>query len=960
MQSAVFRKRGYKSLFCCDYSSMNPLYDFDGLDYIMPSCQYPGPDCYEDYFEDLDIPWSYPIDVESEYPWPQPSPRSNETQTLGRFLPQRSSRSRDMDIYNYYRNRAIVLEDNLRHSKQSLSDSGARNPPNTPNLEDGRLRLRDATDSQSLRRPKTCPPNDILPMPKPVSPVSRRSFTPSLLRKSFSPSLLRRNKENWAKRSRSVGSSTSSVEDYKCNGCGFPITDKHVSVKGELYHLNCFKCARCDSPLTLKSYRKQTMDSQLYCENHVPTRPQTVVHPATTATEPEDGNSDLFEMLERLQGTRIDDQRCAFFEGPDFFDTLLKYQSARLDDQRCSLPSIHSLPQVRPEPKHIEEEKTLIQEILKKPGPYPMVVIPEGVGYWVDGADHQLPVNSDGSPVLQKYDPKQITIETDETSICYRQHFLGKEHFNYYAADESLGPVVMSIKAETNPEAMRVILRTRFAVHHEILPVNKVEIPNPAKIAKAVCDDITTERFHPVLSMKGSELIVLYDEHLLTSTFKFGLIYQKFGQTTEEELFGNVSHGPAMEEFLDLIGDHVSLKHFKGFRGGLDTLHGQTGLESLYTHFNNREVMFHVSTMLPHTDGDPQQLQRKRHIGNDIVAIIFQEENTPFVPDMIASHFLHTYIVVQPIDSNTDHTKYKVSVTARNDVPTFGPSLPNPAVFEKGPEFRDFILTKLINAEMACYRAEQFAKLGERTRSSLLDSLYQDLQKKNFEMFGGSFLSGSSKEGSRLFDTVKRAFSGKGRSQSFESSLSGSRRLNGTPSSLPTVGEDDKSLKSPVKKSPSNSRNVAKQFSSLEKKKDKSNRLDSQSTNSSYATCSTPPSPQSSPGSISSSTRINNSGIQISPSNSESSFNSIDDFTPTTPNSYNNNTKTSNNNNNNNHRHPHPHDHEDSDTGMDSMSSTGTPNNVIRSSISNTYNEDGSCVFSMDADIKSKGDKEIA
>lgn len=34
--------------------------------------------------------------------------------------------------------------------------------------------------------------------------------------------------------------------------------------------------------------------------------------------------------------------------------------------------------------------------------------------------------------------------------------------------------------------------------------------------------------------------------------------------------------------------------------------------------------MFHVSTLLPYTVGDLQQLQRKRHIGNDIVAIIFQ------------------------------------------------------------------------------------------------------------------------------------------------------------------------------------------------------------------------------------------------------------------------------------------------------------------------------------------------
>lgn len=65
--------------------------------------------------------------------------------------------------------------------------------------------------------------------------------------------------------------------------------------------------------------------------------------------------------------------------------------------------------------------------------------------------------------------------------------------------------------------------------------------------------------------------------------------------------------------------------------------------------------MFHVSTMLPYTFGDSQQLQRKRHIGNDIVAIVFQEEKTPFVPDMIASHFLHSYIVVSAVKSDLNN-----------------------------------------------------------------------------------------------------------------------------------------------------------------------------------------------------------------------------------------------------------------------------------------------------------------
>ena len=89
----------------------------------------------------------------------------------------------------------------------------------------------------------------------------------------------------------------------------------------------------------------------------------------------------------------------------------------------------------------------------------------------------------------------------------------------------------------------------------------------------------------------------------------------------------------------------------------MDTQYGQTGEESLYEVFREKEVMFHVSTMLPFKEQDPQQLERKRHIGNDMVAVVFQEQNTPFAPDMVASHFLHAYVVVQPIDPCTPNTR---------------------------------------------------------------------------------------------------------------------------------------------------------------------------------------------------------------------------------------------------------------------------------------------------------------
>ncbi|KAK5872065.1 hypothetical protein PBY51_012798 [Eleginops maclovinus] len=316
------------------------------------------------------------------------------------------------------------------------------------------------------------------------------------------------------------------------------------------------------------------------------------------------------------------------------------------------------------------------------------------------------------------------------------------------------------------------MLRTKIKTYHDVIPISCLtEFPNVVQMAKLVCEEVNVDRFYPVLYPKASRLIVTFDEHVISNNFKFGVIYQKFGQTTEEELFGNMEESPSFVEFLEFLGHKIELHDFKGFRGGLDVTHGQTGTESVYTTFHNKEIMFHVSTKLPYTEGDSQQLQRKRHIGNDIVAIVFQEENTPFVPDMIQSNFLHGYVVVQVENACTDNVTYKVSVTARDDVPFFGPALPDPAVFKKGPEFREFLFTKLINAEYACYKAEKFAKLEERTRSALLETLYEELHFNSQSMMGlggddDKLENGAGGGGGGFFESFKRVI--RSRSQSMD------------------------------------------------------------------------------------------------------------------------------------------------------------------------------------------------
>ncbi|XP_048681386.2 rap1 GTPase-activating protein 1 isoform X9 [Caretta caretta] len=490
-----------------------------------------------------------------------------------------------------------------------------------------------------------------------------------------------------------------------------------------------------------RSLRKNHGPSQ--CVSH------TVELPWVGSAPPHPKTSELFEMIEKMQGSRMDEQRCSF---PPPLKT---------EEDYIPYPSVH--------------------EVLGREGPFPLILLPQFGGYWIEGTNHEL--TSIPETMSLPSPTSKVKLECNHMARIYRKHFLGKEHFNYYSLDTALGHLVFSLKYDVigDQEHLRLLLRTKCRTYHDVIPISCLtEFPNVVQMAKLACEDVNVDRFYPVLYPKASRLIVTFDEHVLSNHFKFGVIYQKLGQTSEEELFGTTEESPAFVEFLNFLGQKVQLQDFKGFRGGLDVTHGQTGTESVYCTFRSKEIMFHVSTKLPYTEGDAQQLQRKRHIGNDIVAIVFQDENTPFVPDMIASNFLHAYIVVQAEKPCSESTLYKVSVTARDDVPFFGPPLPDPAVFRKGLDFQEFLLTKLINAEYACYKAEKFAKLEERTRAALLETLYEELHVNSQSMMGlggdeDKLENGSGGSGG-FFESFKRVI--RSRSQSMDAMGLSSKKQN--------------------------------------------------------------------------------------------------------------------------------------------------------------------------------------
>uniref|UniRef100_A0A8C1IXK3 GTPase-activating Rap/Ran-GAP domain-like protein 3 n=1 Tax=Cyprinus carpio TaxID=7962 RepID=A0A8C1IXK3_CYPCA len=209
--------------------------------------------------------------------------------------------------------------------------------------------------------------------------------------------------------------------------------------------------------------------------------------------------------------------------------------------------------------------------------------------------------------------------------------------------------------------------------------------------------------------------------------FKFGVLYAKDGQLTDDEMFSNESGSENLDKFLNLLGDTICLQGWAGYRGGLDTKNDTTGINSIYTVYQGHELMFHVSTMLPYSKENKQQVERKRHIGNDIVTIVFQEgdDTSPsFKPSMIRSHFTHIFALVR---YNSQNDSYRLKIFSEESVPLFGPPLPSPPVFTDHQEFRDFLLVKLINGEKATLETPTFAQKRQRTLDMLIRSLNQDL-----------------------------------------------------------------------------------------------------------------------------------------------------------------------------------------------------------------------------------------
>lgn len=143
--------------------------------------------------------------------------------------------------------------------------------------------------------------------------------------------------------------------------------------------------------------------------------------------------------------------------------------------------------------------------------------------------------------------------------------------------------------------------------------------------------------------------IRVFDRSSSLDGHKVGVIYIGEEQTDETEILANMSGSSDYIEFLNNLGTLTRLKGATFNTQGLDREYDSDGEYTFCWRDRVTEIVFHVTTQMPtNLERDPSCTNKKRHIGNDFVNIIFNDSGNPFKFDTFPSQFNFVNIVITP------------------------------------------------------------------------------------------------------------------------------------------------------------------------------------------------------------------------------------------------------------------------------------------------------------------------
>jgi Rap/ran-GAP/Domain of unknown function (DUF3384)/Tuberin len=173
---------------------------------------------------------------------------------------------------------------------------------------------------------------------------------------------------------------------------------------------------------------------------------------------------------------------------------------------------------------------------------------------------------------------------------------------------------------------------------------------------------------------------------------KVGVIYVGPGQSKESEILANTRGSRDFDDLLEALGTKVKLDEAKFNTQGLSS---ETDGEYTYAWLDRvTELVYHVPSMMPTClEDDPQCTNKKMHIGNDHVNIIFNRSGQAFNFDTFNSQFNYVNIVVTPASRIFDKRASLPTEVATKEADT----LPSPTTSSN--KFPQFYKVQTLTAE---------------------------------------------------------------------------------------------------------------------------------------------------------------------------------------------------------------------------------------------------------------------
>ena len=104
--------------------------------------------------------------------------------------------------------------------------------------------------------------------------------------------------------------------------------------------------------------------------------------------------------------------------------------------------------------------------------------------------------------------------------------------------------------------------------------------------------------------------------------------------------------------------------HLPALEGARVCLTDRDGEFAYFWQGDVTHAVFHVATLMPIDEDDPQCVNKRLHIGNDHVTIVFNEGGGEFQREWLASAVNYVYLIVQPFGDDA----YHISVSIKDGV----------------------------------------------------------------------------------------------------------------------------------------------------------------------------------------------------------------------------------------------------------------------------------------------------